>query len=348
MRDYQSRYRNGRFRAQAQAFLSSETCNPRPIPPAPVRVSPPPPPPIASLDARTTPAGTRAPVLASGQAPGAFQAFRDCADCVEMVALPGGTFTMGSPAGEAGRGSDEDQVSVTLPGFAISRFPVTRGEYAAFVAATGRATQGGCYTDRVTKGSWAVDAAGTWRDPAFAQTDRHPVVCVDWADAEAYARWMKQRTGQDYRLISEAEYEYANRGGRQSTYFWGTDGNTGCAYANGADATLKRAFPDKTWSFASCDDGYERTSPVGAFSANPFGLFDITGNVWSWTADCYVSSYGSNPRNGQPNTTGGCAYRVIRGGSWYDNPQFLRSANRHGYAPTVRINYVGFRLSRTL
>jgi formylglycine-generating enzyme required for sulfatase activity len=105
-------------------------------------------------DARTTPTSTRSPVLVNGgKVADAFLALRDCADCPEMVALPGGTFTMGSPSNEKDRGGDEDQVSVVAPRFAISRFPVTRGEYAAFVAATGRAPQGGCYTDRAGKDS---------------------------------------------------------------------------------------------------------------------------------------------------------------------------------------------------
>ncbi len=297
-------------------------------------------------DARRLRAAIAAPVLGPGQRPGAFAAFRDCADCLDMVALPGGTFTMGSPKTDPWRERDENQVRVTLPRFAISRFPVTRGQYAAFAAATGRGAEGGCVTDRAKTGAWAVDPLGTWRDPAFAQDDSHPVVCVDWDDARAYAAWMKARTGRDYRLPSEAEYEYANRAGTKTTYFWGPDANTGCAHANIADAAAKRAFP--RWITATCDDGYERTSPVGHFAPNPWGLFDITGNVWSWTADCYASDHASNPRDGRPYAPAHCDRRVIRGASWYFSPWDARAASRDFDAPTYRDGDLGFRLARTL
>ncbi len=288
-------------------------------------------PPVATLtDARTLPAATPAPVLAAGARPGDFEAFRDCADCLDMVALPGGTFTMGSPKDEPGRFDDEDQVDVMLSGFALSRFPVTRGQYAAFAAATGRMDNGGC----------------GWRDPGFAQDDSHPVVCVTWDDAEAYAAWMTKRTGRAYRLSSEAEYEYADRAGTKAAYFWGSDANAGCGYANLADATYKRAYPG--WPTVTCDDGYEHTSPVGHFKANPWGLFDISGDVLSWTADCHADSYARNPKDGRPYAPANCDGRVLRGGSWLTGPRGARAALRVSYTPTLRDNYFGFRLARTL
>ncbi len=286
-------------------------------------------------------------LLAAGESPRAFEVFRDCPDCLDMVALPGGTFTMGSPKDEPGRYDDEDQVSVTLPAFAISRFPVTRGQYAAFLAATGRATTAGCYTGAVNdKGEQTMDPQASWRDPKFAQDDSHPVVCVNWDDASAYAAWMKQRTGHDYRLLSEAEYEYANRAGTETAYFWGPDANAGCAFANMADVKAKRA--NSGWTTVSCDDGYLYTSPVGHFTANPWGLYDTTGNVWSWTADCYADSNATNSRNGAANSTEDCSRRVVRGGSWYDGPRDLRSASRGRSTATYRYFIIGFRLARTL
>jgi formylglycine-generating enzyme required for sulfatase activity len=304
------------------------------------------PPQAPAPDAHALAATTRAPTIAPGQRPGDFVAFRDCADCLDMVALPGGRFTMGSPKNEPGRFDAEDQLSMTLPGFAISRFPVTRGQYAAFVAATGRATRGGCFTDRARKGTWASDLQGTWRDPAFAQDDSHPVVCVDWNDATAYATWMKTRTGQDYRLLSESEYEYANRAGTSTAYFWGPDANTGCAYANIADATAKRAFPG--WTTATCDDGYERTSPAGHFAPNRWGLFDTDGDVVSWVATCYPSSRASKPGNARASAPAICDLREVRGAAWVTSPRYARAAIRGGNAPTNRGNYLGFRLARTL
>ncbi len=242
---------------------------------------------------------------------------------------------MGSPKDEPGRYDDEDQVSVTLPGFAISRFPVTRGQYAAFVAATGRIDNGAC----------------DWRKPWFThmQDDHHPVVCVNSDDAAAYAAWMTTRTKRAYRLPSEAEYEYANRAGTSTAYFWGPDANAGCGYANLGDATFKRELSLSTT--VTCDDGYVYTSPVGHFAANPWGLFDITGDVWSWTADCYASSYASNPKDGHPYAPAKCDLRdlrVLRGGSWGSYPRFARAAYRGSGTPTYRYGDVGFRLARTL
>ncbi len=270
-------------------------------------------------------------LLAAGESPRPFDVFRDCPDCLDMVGLPGGTFTMGSPRDETGRFDDEDQVSVTLPGFAISRFPVTLGQYAAFVAATGHESKGdGC----------------DWRKPGFTQDIDHPVVCVDWNDATAFAAWMTSKTGHDYRLLSEAEYEYANRAGTKSAYFWGADDNAACAFANVADASFEHA--NVGFVTFACDDGSEHTSPVGHFAANRWGLYDTTGNVWSWTADCYPGSNAANPRTGAPNTTGDCSLRVVRGGSWDSGPQNLRSASRGSDAPANRDSSVGFRLARTL
>jgi formylglycine-generating enzyme required for sulfatase activity len=312
-------------------------------------ISPPPagfPPQPALPDARALAATTRAPTIAPGQRPGDFAAFRDCADCLDMVALPGGRFTMGSPKDEAGRSDGEDQVSVTLADFAISRFAVTRGQYAAFVTATGRPTAKVCFTDRARKGAWASDPQGTWRDPAFAQDDSHPVVCVNWNDATAYAAWMKTRTGQDYRLVSEAEYEFADRAGTKTAYFWGPDANTGCAHTNIADATAKRAFPG--WMTATCDDGYERTSPAGHFASNRWGLFDTDGDVVSWVANCYDPSRAARPSTGRPDASARCDLRVVRGASWATSPRYARAAIRGGAAAIDRGAYIGFRLARPL
>ncbi len=264
-----------------------------------------------------------------------------------MVALPAGSFLMGSPDSEPGRSSDEGpQRTVRLDAFAAGRFEVTRGQYAAFVAATGRATGGDCWTDPAKRGEGAPDPAGTWRDPAFAQDDRHPVVCVSWEDARGYVAWLKQRTGKNYRLLTEAEWEYAARGGTQTAYFWGSDVKAGCAYANGADATLIRTYADGLGM--NCDDGVLNTARVGSYRANPFGLYDMAGNVWEGIGDCYADSYSGLGTNNPLNTTQGCSLRVVRGGAWYNRPQHLRSAFRGRLAPSNRYGDIGFRLARTL
>lgn len=268
-------------------------------------------------DARSLAASTRAPVLASGQAPSAFQAFRDCADCVEMVALPGGTFRMGDDASD--RSDEKPARDVRLSAFAVGRFEVTRGEYAAFVSATGRADP------QVTGNTYC-----TWRSPGFAQTDRDPVACVNTIDAEAYAAWLSQRTGKTYRLLTEAQWEYAARGGNPGSWSFGDSEGQLAAHA---------------WYGANSGS---RTQPVGGKRANPFGLFDVHGNVWEWTQDCYVNSYSGLGTNNPVNTTQGCANRVGRGGSWSYSAQYLRSALRFWYSPSIRYYYLGFRVARTL
>jgi formylglycine-generating enzyme required for sulfatase activity len=324
-----------------------------PPPKLQVRLPPPPGQGPAQNIARTAVAPATGPpaagwtLLAAGEDPKPFEVFRDCPDCLDMVALPGGTFTMGSPKDEPGRGSDENQTTVTLPGFAISRFPVTRGQYAAFVAATGRPTKSGCYVGAADgKGTPIESPEATWRGPGFAQDDSHPVVCVDWSDAAAYAAWLKSKTGHDYRLLSSAEYEYANRAGTKTAYFWGQDANAGCAFANMADAAAKRANPG--WTTVTCDDGYIYTSPVGHFSANSWGLYDVTGNVASWTADCYSDSIDYNTRGFRMNGSGNCSLRVLRGGSWNSFPRGARAADRVNLSATDRDDSFGFRLARTL
>jgi sulfatase modifying factor 1 len=298
------------------------------------------------VDARSAPANIRAPIVTDPENFPGFALFRDCETCPDMVVLPGSTFLMGSPPGEIGRGADEEQVSVSAPAFAISRFPITRSEYARFVDSSGRSAGNGCWSDRETLGVVQMDPKSSWRDPGFPQDDRHPAVCVNWSDAASYAWWLAQQTGRAYRLASEAEYEYANRGGRTTPYFWGSDPNAGCKFVNAADDTVKRVFPN--WSTMTCNDGYERTSPVGTYRPNPFGLFDMTGNVRSWTADCYVNSYASNPKNGQANTSGDCRSRVLRGGAWDSFPLGLRAALRDWYSPTQRSGRFGFRIARSL
>jgi len=240
--------------------------------------------------------------------------FRDCPDCPEMVRVPGGSFTMGSPASESGRGADENQRNVTVAAFAAGRTEVTRGQWAAFVRDTGRADP------QVTGNTYC-----TWRSPGYAQDDNHPVACVNWDDARAYVAWLSQRTGQRYRLLTEAEWEYAARAG------------TTTAYSTGASISPSEA------RFSSSS-----TASVGAFPANAFGLYDVHGNVWEWVQDCYENPYPNAPTNGAAYETSSCSSRVLRGGSWDSFPEYLRSAFRVRVNPTLRDYYGGFRLARTV
>jgi formylglycine-generating enzyme required for sulfatase activity len=272
-----------------------------------------------------------------------------------MVVVPAGSFVMGSPEFESGRDADEGpQHLVSVRAFAIGRTHVTRGEFARFVSATGYAAGSDCY---YWTGRWLQDGGlealqgASWQNPGHVQTDRDPVVCVSHADAEAYVRWLSARTGRAYRLPSESEFEYAARAGTLAVRWWGDAQDGACASANARDDTFAERFAGTTRTAENmflCRDGYAATSPVGSFRPNPFGLYDMLGNAWQWTADCYHESYVGAPADGSAWTLGDCSSRVLRGGSWSDQPGEVRSACRYGYQPADRYDYVGFRVARAL
>ncbi len=273
------------------------------------------------------------------------ETFRDCPECPEMVVIPAGSFMMGSQVGEQGRYGWEDPHWVTIPrGFALGKYEVTRGEFAAFVRDTGY-DPGVC---RVYDGKeWKDDNSTDWRDPKFSQSERHPVVCVSWDDAKAYLRWLARKTGQAYRLPSESEWEYAARAGTTTARYWGESADRACGYGNVYDRTGK-SENGFTWAHHDCRDGYAKTAPVGSFLANDFGLHDMLGNVWEWIEDCYEKSYDLAPRDGSAWAGGKCESRVTRGGSWFNFPRSVRAANRYWDATVYRYNAAGFRIARTL
>ncbi len=275
------------------------------------------------------------------------EVFRDCPTCPEMVIVPGGEFLMGSDRRDDESEDDErPRHRVTLDRFALGVHEVTRDEYAAFVAATDRGAGDRCYAfDGDDEGlDWRSEAS--WRSPGYPQTGDHPAVCVNWEDAQAYARWLSAETGKTYRLPSEAEWEYAARAGTTTRRHWGDDPDDGCAYANGADRTFAARVDN--WTAADCTDGVVWTSPVGAYRPNAFGLHDVLGNAWEWVEDCWHDDYDGAPRDGSSWTRGGdCGRRVIRGGSWFFDPRYLRSATRLGLDAGRRDALLGFRVART-
>ena len=270
-----------------------------------------------------------------------------------MVVVPEGSFTMGSPDNEPGRYADEGprhEVNIAKA-FAVGKFDVTKDEFAAFVRETGYDAGSKCYS--FNKDKWEEVTGRSWRDPGFPQTGSHPAVCLNWDDAQAYVKWLKDKTGQSYRLLSESEWEYSARGqtspGTYPRYFFGDSEKDFCKYGNGADQTAKTQVPGASgWTVLPCSDGYAYTSPVGAFKPNPFGLYDMHGNVWQWTQDCYHDSYKDAPTDGAPVESGECGQRVFRGGSWYNLPRDLRAASAPGIVPSNRGNDLGFRVARTL
>ena len=294
--------------------------------------------------------------------------FRDCRACPEMVVLPAGSFTMGSSAEEkswaASHGSslgsvadEAPQHQVSLPTFALGKYDVTRGEYAAFARETGYPAGDGCGRGRAIF-KWEKDPKLTWENPGNAQTDRDPVVCVSWQDARAYIAWLNRKAHRGaasangpYRLPSEAEWEYAARAGTTTRFYWGDD-----------DA----AAPVQAWFNANsgcekveglfCDHG--QTHPVAAKPPNAFGLYDMAGNVWQWTEDCYDNSYAGIPADGRANEApssdpkakdgqGNCL-RVDRGGAWMFPAWLLRPATRERNPADFRSDIMGFRVARTL
>jgi formylglycine-generating enzyme required for sulfatase activity len=257
--------------------------------------------------------------------------FRDIDEswCPEMVVLPRGEFKMGSPHSDtdATEGEKPQHKVKIAHRFAIGRHPVVVCEYARFVAATGRRHEGGIYC--WTGSAWEKDEAKSWRDPGFTQTSRYPVAGVSWEDAGSYVRWLADETGKDYRLLTEAEWEYACRGGTTTRYSFGDS------------ITHKQAnFGMKVG----------KTSEVGSYPANNWGLHDMHGNVWEWVADCYEKDAYETHRD-YPAMAGSwqdTCHRVLRGGSWSNLPRCLRSAHRDGDYPVLRYYRYGFRIARTI
>jgi len=239
--------------------------------------------------------------------------FHECAkDCPEMIVIPAGGFTMGSPATEQGRYDNEGpQHEVTIAkSFAVSKFDVTFADWDACVSV------GGC--PQVTDSGWGRDT--------------RPVINVSWDDAQTYVAWLSKMTGQPYRLLTEAEWEYAARAGTTTPYYWGDEIGKGNADCNGCGSQ---------WDA-------KQTSPVGSFAANQFGLYDMAGNVFQWVQDCYHPDYNGAPTNGSAWTSGDCSNRVVHGGSWYTVPRNLRTALRSWDITDYRNNDLGFRVGRTL
>ncbi len=237
-------------------------------------------------------------------------------------------------------------VEITRP-FFLGIHEVTVGQFRRFVEESGHQTEAekdgqGSHVWNETKWTWELDPGKNWRNPGFSQTDDYPVVCVSHNDAMAFCQWLSQKEGRTYRLPTEAEWEFACRAGTMMLYPNGDDPERLVVIANVADATLKRKFPNSIC--IEGDDRFLYTAPVGSFAPNPWGLYDMIGNVWEWCADwydgrCYSSSSPADPP-GAPKD-----YRVFRGGGWYDDAVDCRPARRYGLAPEYRDYILGFRVA---
>jgi formylglycine-generating enzyme required for sulfatase activity len=292
--------------------------------------------------------------------------FKDCPDCPEMVVIPAGTFMMGSPENERGRSTVEGpQRTITIKQFAVGKFDITLAQWKRFVDATNYPIVTGCafsgFKDTALK-DWDANPNASWQHLGFPQDDNHPVVCISWNDAQNYIKWLNKKTGKTYRLLTEAEWEYAARAGTSTPYPW--DSVASHEYANyGADSG---------WiGIAIGRDKWKYTSPVGSFPPNAFGLYDMQGNVLQYVEDCFSPTLSELPSDGSAykadvvisNVTGRfsfmngkrtCESRIVRGGDWGDPPRMIRSAYRN-WAPgpgftieNYRSGGVGFRVAREL
>ncbi len=239
--------------------------------------------------------------------------FTECAsDCPKMIVIPAGKFLMGAPENETGRSVDEGprlEVTIARP-FAVSKYEVTFAEWDACAAA-----------------SACPHAAHNWG------RGQMPVINVSWDDAKQYVGWLSRMTGKEYRLLTEAEWEYAARAGTTTRFYWGDDVGKGNANCNGCGSQWDN----------------KQTAPVGSFKPNAFGLYDMAGNVSEWVEDVWHADYKGAPTDGSAWIQGGDAScRVVRGGSWVNDPQYLRAASRACPPSGHRDNNLGFRVGRAL
>ena len=257
--------------------------------------------------------------------------FQDCPNCPLMRVIPAGSFLMGSSDREAGHQRAEGpqhRVGFARP-FAMAVYDVTRAQFAMFARETG----------------FVSDSKCNWRSPAprghpLNQTDNDPVVCISYSDAEAYAKWLSSKSGHNYRLPTEAEWEYAARAGSSTTRPWGN--------ANARDFA-NYGTDQCCAAFAAGRDRWLYTSPVGSLRPNAFGLYDMLGNVWQRTEDCGHADYSGAPSDGSAWLTGGdCTTRIVRGGAWLASLDLLRSAARAADPADFRKSDIGFRVVRSL
>lgn len=270
--------------------------------------------------------------------------FQDCVDCPDLVVIPKGSFMQGSPASEIDRFANEGpQRYVSLNySLAVAKHEISRSEFARFANETGHQSDG-CWT---YDEKWEKHLEHNWQTPGFNQDDRHPVTCVSWNDAKAYVNWLSQKTGKTYRLLSESEWEYITRAHAESARTWGDDPELACISANVADLTSEQHY--NGWEVHRCVDGYVYTAPAGSFTPNGFGLYDMLGNVFEWVEDCWNDNYLWAPLDGSAWTEGDCRQRVLRGGSWFSMPKYLRFAFRNRFDADYRSSSFGFRVARVL
>lgn len=305
--------------------------------------------------------------------------FRECDVCPEMVVVPAGHFTMGSPEAEKpspkAKQSEEpgeesgaaeaplfgdfksnerpQHVVMIAKAFAVGRVEITIEQFAAFVRETRYAVGTKCFLFDPKDITWKEKAGRSWRNPGYPQTRSHPAACLNWHDAKAYVARLSRKAGRDYRLLTEAEWEYAARAGTTTDFHFGNDEGAICAYGNSMDRTAQEIWFKAGTTRGKppvppCRDGFASTAAAGSFSANAFGLYDMNGNVWETVEDCEHKNYDGAPADGSAWLSGDCSHRMRRGGSFFHGAPILTSANRFAGVRDDRVDDVGFRVARTL
>jgi formylglycine-generating enzyme required for sulfatase activity len=276
------------------------------------------------------------------------EAVRDCPACPVMLPVRAGNFVMGAPAADnMGDDAERPQRRVTIArAFLMGRTEVTVEQFRHFVRETGHQGKAECRSYNFNTVRWVPNPGIGRDDPGFPQGLDHPAVCVSWDEAKAYAAWLTRKTGKTYRLPSEAEWEYAARGGDEGVRRGTGSDNQTCQYGNVADRAMAARVRTERWNFHDCDDGFAFTAPVASRPANGFNLHDTIGNVWEWVEDCYVPGYERAPADGRPRLDGRCEDRVKRGGAWISEPRQTRYGARSFNDPRVGYTATGFRVAR--
>jgi formylglycine-generating enzyme len=284
----------------------------------------------------------------------------DCADCPQMVVIPAGSATLGSTAEERARagiiplfGDREGptyKVTFAKP-YAIGKTEITRAQYRAFVDATKRPDPPACGNHDPEKDFWGPRPGYNWRKPGIEQDDTHPAVCIGYDDAVAYTKWLSAKTGKPYRLPSDAEWEYAARGGTTTPWYWGERGEDGCGIANmlSSGTVAKLGHPKSMADRFVCASPRTFTMPVASFPPNPFGLYDMVGNAFEWAADCNSPDNRDARADGSARTTGDCARHYLKGGAFQTPFWLTRSAIRGApLTGDIRMFAMGFRVARSI
>lgn len=289
--------------------------------------------------------------------------FKDCDRCPDMVVVPAGAFLMGSPDGEAGRYPVEGPIrAVTIQRpFAIGRYHITVRQFREFVTATNRTIADDCHVEGAN--DFVPTRGLSFAAPGFLQTEWHPVVCVSWEDAAAYAAWLAGTTGKPYRLLSEAELEYAARAGTATRFWWGdkvdrllarfdmsASGSSPTSTASQRDGSALLPKPNQARTLPQSATVAQSSGTVAVTSGrpNPWGIFHVHGNAASWAADCWSTTLIGAPVDGSPASSGDCTKRSIRGGAWTSFERDMRASYRESAPMANRYYHVGFRIGLSL